>query len=73
MQMNRTTVFLLGVCAGVAAPLIAKVVRPLSVYAVGGGMIAYEAACDAAEASRDTISASAKKIRRRLKKAIRPR
>lgn len=61
--MSKTTLFLLGVCVGAAVPLIMKAMRPLYAYAVAGGMIAYEAACDAAEGARDTLSASARKTR----------
>lgn len=66
--MTKTTVFLLGVCAGAAIPLIAKAARPLGTYAIAGGMIAYEAACDATEDSREALSASAKKIRATVRK-----
>lgn len=65
--MTKTTVFLLGVCAGAAIPLIARAARPLGAYAIAGGMIAYEAACDATENSREALSVSAKKIRAAMK------
>ncbi len=65
--MPKTTLFLLGVCVGATAAIIAKAARPLSAYALAGGMIAYEAACDATESSRDALSASAEKVRRSLK------
>ncbi len=66
--MKKPTFFLLGVFAGAAIPLIAKASRPLGTYAIAGGMIAFEAACDAAESSRDALSASARKIKRALLK-----
>lgn len=65
--MTKTTFFLLGICAGAAVPLIARAAKPLGAYAIAGGMIAYEAACDAGENSRDFLSASTKRIRRALK------
>jgi hypothetical protein len=65
--MTRTTVFLLGVAAGAAIPLILRAAKPLHAYAVAGGMLAYEAACDATEDSREALSASAKKIRAAMK------
>ena len=68
--MKKSTVFLLGACAGAAIPLIAKASRPLGAYAIAGGMIAFEAACDAAESSREALSASARKIRHALRKQL---
>ena len=65
--MTKTTVFLLGICAGAAIPLILKAAKPLHAYAVAGGMLAYEAACDATEDSREALSASAKRIRAAVK------
>jgi hypothetical protein len=50
---TKTTFLLLGVCIGAAAPLIAKAARPLAAYALAGGMLAYETACDAIESSKE--------------------
>jgi hypothetical protein len=66
--MKKSTVFLLGAGAGAAISLIARASRPLWAYAIGGGMIAFEAACDAAENSREALSESARKIRHTLRK-----
>jgi hypothetical protein len=57
---TRTTIFVLGACAG-AALLIAKAARPLAAYALAGGVLAYETACDAVEASREFYRSSVKK------------
>lgn len=57
----RTTFFLLGVCVGAAVPLIIKVVRPFGAYALAGGIIAYEAVCEAVESSGEALSASIRK------------
>jgi uncharacterized membrane protein len=65
--MTKTTMFLLGACAGAAIPLVLKAAKPLYAYAVAGGMIAYEAACDATEDSREALSASAKKVRKTIR------
>ena len=65
--MTKTAAFLLGVCAGAAISLIVKAARPLGNYAIAGGMIAYEAACDATESPREAISASAERIRAAMK------
>ena len=69
--MTKTTLFLFGICAGAAVVLIARAARPLGAYALAGGMIAYEAACDAAEGSRDAFSTSSEIIRGKLKRAPR--
>jgi hypothetical protein len=61
---TRTTIILLGVCVGAAAPIIIKAARPLAAYAIAGGMLAYEVACDAIETSRDRYRASIKKTPR---------
>ena len=66
---TRTTVLVLGACAG-AALLIAKAARPLAAYAVAGGMLAYETACDAIEESRELYRTSVKE--RHQRKAVRP-
>jgi hypothetical protein len=66
-HMSKSTLFLLGVVAGAAIPLILKAAKPLHAYAVAGGLLAYEAACDATEDAREAISASAKKIRAAMK------
>lgn len=66
--MTKFTLFALGVFAGAAVVVLSKAARPLGAYAFAGGMIAFEAACDAAESSRDALSASTRKIRRALKK-----
>ena len=60
---TKTTLFLLGVCVGVALPLLARAVRPLGVYALAGGMIAFEAVCDMFENTADAMSASMRKAR----------
>ena len=61
---TKTTLLVLGACAG-AAIVIAKAARPLAAYALAGGMLAYETACDAVEGSRDFYRASRTKWRRR--------
>jgi len=66
--MARTTVLLLGVAAGAAISLVIKKAKPLHAFAVAGGMLAYEAACDATEDTREAISESARKIRAAMKK-----
>jgi len=58
---TRNALLLFGIGAGVAVPLIVKAARPLAAYAVAGGMIAYEAICDAMESSQEALSASIKK------------
>ena len=63
----KSMFFMLGACVGVAAVLSAKAVRPLGAYAIAGAMIAYEAACEAAENSKDALSSSRKKRRRDAK------
>lgn len=60
---NKTTLFLLGVCVGAAAPLMAKALKPLGVYAFAGGMIAYEVACDVIEDSKEALRESFENIR----------
>ena len=62
-MITRATFFLLGVCVGAALPVIIRAARPVGAYALAGGMIAYEAACDALEASEDVLRASAGKVR----------
>ncbi len=59
----KTTFFLLGVFVGAAVPLIVKAVRPLGAYALAGGMIAYEAVCEAVESSGEALSASIRRAR----------
>ena len=66
--VTKSMLFLLGIGTGAAAVLTAKASRPLGAYAVAGGMLAYEAACNAAEGSRDTLSASSERIRDKLKR-----
>ena len=66
--MKKSTVFMLGLSAGTATVLVVKAARPLGAHAIAGAMIAFETVCDAAEGSRDVLSASARKIRRALKK-----
>ncbi|GAB4330781.1 MAG: hypothetical protein Kow0099_01570 [Candidatus Abyssubacteria bacterium] len=66
--MSTKTVFLLGVCVG-AAILIVKAVKPLGAYALAGGMVAYEAACDAVEASREALEDSVRRVRARRNSA----
>jgi len=68
--MTKTTVFLLGVCASLTAAIVIKAARPLGAYALAGGIIAYETACDVAESSRESLSASAEKVRHGLKKYL---
>lgn len=63
----KSMFFLLGACVGAAAALSAKAIRPLGAYAIAGAMIAYEAACEAAENSIDALSSSRKKRRRDAK------
>ena len=58
---TRKVLLLLGIGVGVSAPIIAKAARPLAAYAVAGGMIAYEAICDAMESSKEVLSASIKR------------
>ena len=53
--MTTRAALLLGICVGASLPLIAKTLRPLSVYALAGGMIAYETICDALESSKETL------------------
>jgi hypothetical protein len=65
--MSTKTVFLLGVCVG-AAILIVKAVKPLGAYALARGIVAYEAACDAAETSRDAIEDSLRRVKARRKR-----
>lgn len=60
---TKTTFFLLGVCLGAAAPVLARAARPLAAYALVGGMLAYEAACDAIESSRERYRSSLKRAR----------
>jgi len=62
----RTTFFLAGVCIGAALPLIVKAVKPLGAYALAGGMIAYEAACELIEASEDVMRVSIDKARQTI-------
>jgi hypothetical protein len=64
MMTTRTTFFLLGVVAGATAPVIVKAARPLAAYALAGGMLAYEVACDALESSRDAYRTIEKTFRR---------
>ena len=63
----KSIFFMLGACVGAAAVLSAKAIRPLGAYAIAGAMIAYEAACEAAENSKDARSSSRKKRRRDAK------
>lgn len=65
---GRTTFFLAGVCIGAALPLIAKAARPLGAYALAGGMIAYEVACELIEASEDIIWKSLDKARQTIRR-----
>lgn len=62
---TKTTMFLLGVCVGAAAPVMVKAARPLAAYALVGGMLIYESACDAIESSREFSRSSLKRARRR--------
>ncbi len=66
--MTKSTLFLVGVCVGAAAALVTKAMRPAWAYALAGGMIAYETACDAAESSMDKLSDSAEKLLRNPRK-----
>lgn len=68
---TRTTFLLLGIGVGAVVLLIRKAAGPLGAYAIAGGMIAYETACDAIEYSGETLSASTGKIRRRLRRQAR--
>lgn len=68
--MKKSTLFMLGLSAGAATVLVVKAARPLGAHAIAGGMIAFETACDAAEGSRDALSASARKIQARVKEGV---
>jgi len=59
----KASLVLLGIGLGVAAPLPKRSLRPLSVYALTGGMIAYEAVCGLAESSGDMVNKSLQKVR----------
>ena len=58
-----TTFFLAGVCIGAMLPLAVKAVKPPGIYAVAGGMLAYEAGCELIEASEDVLRASVDRTR----------
>jgi hypothetical protein len=68
-MIGRTTFFLAGVCIGATLPLIVKAVKPLGVYALAGGLIAYEAACELIEASEDVMRVSIDKARQTIRGA----
>ena len=59
MHINAAAV-IVGVGIGVTAPIIKKAARPLGFYALAGGMLAYEAACEAIEFSRYRLNHSIK-------------
>jgi hypothetical protein len=65
----RNAALLVGAGTVVAAPLIAKAARPLVAYAIAGGMIAYEAACDAMEHSGEVLRTSFKRMSRRIRRS----
>ena len=66
-MISKTALFLAGVCVGAALAAIAKAARPLGAYALSGGMLAYESACDAIEASEDFLRASVEEARKTMK------
>jgi len=66
-MISKTTLFLAGVCVGAALPVIVKAVKPLGAYALAGGMLAYENACDAIEASGDFLRDSVDEARQNRK------
>ena len=65
---TKATLFLIGACIGAATPLIIRAARPLAAYALAGGMLAYEVACDAIEHSQETYKKAAKRMRENSKK-----
>jgi hypothetical protein len=66
----KTTAVIIGVGLGLAVPLVRKAARPLGFYALAGGMIAYEAACEAIENSGFKISRSFKNVTAKLRRAV---
>lgn len=59
---TRTAVLIVGIGAGLAVPLLRKGIKPLGAYLIGGGIIAYETACELAEFSGDLFAYSVKNI-----------
>jgi hypothetical protein len=57
----KTALFVLGVCVGAAAPVIVRLLRPLSPSVFARGFLAYEAACDTVERWIDHYTASSAK------------
>ncbi len=65
----RTFVILAGAAgAGAAAPLLKKTAVPLRTYIIGGGVIAYEAACEMIEISGDFIAHCINKLGKKNRK-----
>jgi hypothetical protein len=62
MMKTRTRIVIAGIGVGLAAPFLKKAIRPLGSYIVGGGIIAYEVACELVELTGDVLALSAKLI-----------
>jgi hypothetical protein len=70
MKSKSVAIVGISVCVGLSAPLLKKTMRPLGVYALAGGMLAYEAVCRAGEASAGAIMRAFKKVERKFERAL---
>jgi len=66
MKAKSAAIVGIFVCAGFTVPLLKKALRPLGVYALAGGMLAYEVVCRTGEISVGAVMGAFNRVERKF-------